>query len=401
MNVLLEAYACRPNAGTEPGHGWNWAVHLVERGMTVTVLTRDDGRKDIEAFERDHPNSNLKFVYVNVPTKYFKDRSVSHYILWHWRALRVAKVLHREHPFDIVHHVTYGSLHVPTQLWRLGVPTVFGPVGGGQVAPESLLKYLGVSSRSERLRTLITRALPYSPLHRHWLKKMSAVIAVNTDTNTLVRAMGRSDVEQLMDIAVVESFLSPLPPCVPLKSSTLRLLWVGRIIPRKGLRLALEALAEARCSASLTIVGESPDEAGLRKEIADRGLTDRVHWAGKRLPWSEVRELYLKHEALLFTSVRDSSGAQMLEAMALGLPIITLDQHGAKDLVPSDAGIKVAVKSIGVARDLADAMERFAKLTTEDRTAMSLAAWKFAAKNTWSARAERAASLYDELVRRA
>jgi hypothetical protein len=45
MNVLLSAYACMPGWGSEPGNGWNWAMHLSERGMNVTVLTDDMGRE--------------------------------------------------------------------------------------------------------------------------------------------------------------------------------------------------------------------------------------------------------------------------------------------------------------------------------------------------------------------
>ena len=400
MNILLGAYACLPNAGTEPGNGWNWATHLARRGMTVTVLTRVDGRSQIESNQRDHPNPNLQFVYASVPEKYFRPRSLIHYILWQWSALRVAKALHRNRPFDIAHHVTYANIHVPTQLWRLGVPTVFGPVGGGQIAPASLLGYLGKAARSERLRTFVTKALPYSPFHRRSIQKMGAVLAANVDTAILVRAMGRPDVKEMFDVAIAESFMPLTPPRLPERSSTLRLLWVGRNVPRKGLPIALDALAQLQCPGTLTIVGESSDGSKLRDEIAARGLTGRVHWAGKRLPWPEVREMYLKHDALLFTSIRDTSGAQLLEAMALGLPVITLDLHGAKEIVPPDAGIKVPVNPMGVTRDLAAAMESFAMLTEEERAAMSLAAWSFASRNTWSARAGQAAGVYDQLVRK-
>ena len=399
MNILLGAYACLPNAGTEPGNGWNWATHLAGRGMTVTVLTRMDNRDRIEAFERDHPNASLQFVYVDVPTNYFKSRSMMHYMLWQWSCVKVGKSLHRMRPFDVAHHVTYANLHVPTQLWRLGVPTVFGPVGGGQIAPRHLHRYLLEGARAERLRTFITRALPYSPFHRRMLSKMGAVLAANSDTTRLIRSMGRQDVTLMFDVAIAESFMPAAPPQLPEHSpSTLRLLWVGRNVPRKGLPIALDALAKVQFPTTLTIVGESPDEGKLRREIADRGITDRVHWAGKRLAWSEVKEMYLRHDALLFTSVRDTSGAQLLEAMALGLPVITLDLHGAKEIVPHDGGIKVSADSAEVARDLADGIDRFANLSGEERAAMSLAAWTFAAQNTWAARAQQAACVYDRLA---
>jgi len=229
---------------------------------------------------------------------------------------------------------------------------------------------------------------------------MSAVIASNRDTVGLVRAMGRSDVKLQSDAAVTESFLALQPRWSTKQASSVRLLWVGTIRPRKGMSIALNALAKVQCSATLTIVGPSPNEGAVRQMIADLGLTERVQWAGRRLPWSEVREFYLKHDALLFTSVRESCGVQLLEAMALGMPVITLDLHGARDFVPDQAGIKVAVTTPGgVVRDLAAAVDRFAQLSPEERNAMSEVAWTFAEKNTWTARAEEFVRLYEQLVK--
>ena len=86
--------------------------------------------------------------------------------------------------------------------------------------------------------------------------------------------------------------------------------------------------------------------------------------------------------------------------MALGLPIITLDLHGARDLVPNEAGIKVPVISPPqVVQDLAAAVDCFAALSTAEKNAMSSAALAFAKRNTWAARAEHAARLYEQLVK--
>jgi glycosyltransferase involved in cell wall biosynthesis len=399
MNVLLAAYACIPNAGTEPGHGWNWALHLSERGMKVTVLTRTEARSAIEAHLRDHPNPNLDFAYVQLPTTRLKAGTGLHYALWQWHGVKTARLLHLTRRFDVIHHVTYGSIHVPSQLWRIGVPIVFGPIGGGQIAPPEMLAYFGTAQWSERLRTVFTKSLPYSPWHRRWIKKMSAVMAVNSDTLELIRRMGRQQVWQEFDIAVPVDLLADCPRSFPEALPPIRLLWIGRIVPRKGLFIALDALATTEYPSTLTIIGEASDEAWVRKAIAGHELTDRVHWTGKRWPWPEVQAAYLNHDALLFTSVRETCGAQLLEAMAVGLPIITLDLHGARDLVPDQAGMKIPVASPAqVVRDLAAAVDRFAGLPPAEKNAMSRSGWAFATRNTWTARAETAARLYDQVL---
>ena len=402
MNVLLSAYACMPNSGSEPGNGWSWAMHLAERGINVTVLTRREGRDEIEAYRRVHPNGNLSFGYVSVPTKLFKPGTGIHYALWQIFAVGVARSLNRQGRFDLVHHVTYTSIHVPTQLWRLGIPTVFGPVGGGQTAPVSMLGYFGSSRRAEERRTLFTKALPFSPLHRRWLGKMSTVLAANEDTLQLIRAMGRSDVRLQFDNGVGADYLAQGPKSFKSDMHVVRLIWVGRILPRKALPMALDALAKVEHDWTLTIVGNGLTETAVREMIAERGLSDRVHWAGRRLSWEEVRAAYLEHDALLFTSLRETSGVQLLEAMAVGLPVITLDLHGARDVVPEEAGIKVPVTTPAeVVCGLANAVDRFASMNIDQKNAMSRASWDFAKTSTWASRAAKAELLYAELVERA
>ncbi len=402
MNVLLSAYACLPDSGSEPGSGWNWAVHLADRGLNVHVLTVVEERERLERYRAEYPNPRIQFSYVSVP-KRLKHCSGMHYALWQWAAVKVARRLMKKERFDVVHHVTYGSIHVPSQLWRLGLPVVFGPVGGGQTTPVSMLGEFGTSERSERMRSLLTRVLPYSPWHRSWMQRMRVVLATNRDTQNLVRAMGREDVDLQPDPALPESFLADEPRTFEREltsaNAPLRLLWVGRMLPRKALPMTLDVLAKVRHDVTLTIAGEGIEESTLRQMIEDRGLTGRVKWAGHRLPWDEVRAAYLEHDAMLFLSLRDSCAAQLLESMALGLPVITLDLHGATDLVPDDAGYKVPVTTpAGVVRDVAAAVDRYAALPAEEKTAMSLAGWLRSKEMVWTQRAAGAEQMYRQII---
>lgn len=398
LKVLLSAYACMPNTGTEPGNGWNWAVHLAERGMRVHVLTVIEGKEGIEAYRAERPDSRISFSYVKLP-KCFTHRTPIHYLLWQWAALKIAERLHQESRFDLAHHVTYSSIHVPTQLWRLGVPTIFGPVGGGQVTPSSMLEAFGPSRHMEVLRTAFTRALPYSILHRVWLQKMTIVLATNSDTLRLVKALGKMEVEPWFDAALPASFFATEPRTFSKATAPLRLLWVGRMVPRKALPLTLDVLTKTKHPATLTIAGSGIPEAEVRRMIAGRGLTDRVRWAGRRLSLDEVRQAYIEHDALLLASLRDSCPAQLVEAMGLGLPVITLDHHGPRDLVPENAGIKVPVTTPeGVLRDLAAAVDRYCELSGEEKTAMSKAAWSFARTLNYVKGAELFEALYREIL---
>ena len=397
LKVLVSAYACLPNAGTEPGNGWNWATHLAARGMEIHVLTRRQNRDRIEEHLRNNPCSGVHFYYPDAFPEFIRPTTGVHYFLWQLAALKMARRLALTNTFDIVHHVTYGSVHVPSQLWRLGIPFIFGPVGGGQTPPADMLAYFGRSRTKERLRSLLTSVLRYSFLHRLWFKRASLVLATNGETVALLKSLG-CEARLYFDTGLPESFFAQAPRSFDAREGPLRLLWVGRMLPRKALPLTLDAVSLAHSDLTLTIIGDGLDAATIEKMISDRGLEGRVTWLGRQ-DWLKVREAYLEHDAMLFTSLRDSCAAQLLESMALGLPVITLDLHGAHDLVPEHAGFKVKVTTrIETVRAIAQAIDRYSALPREAREMMSRVAWSFARTLSWPTRAQFAESLYRRLL---
>ena len=62
MKVLLSAYACEPNKGSEPGVGWNWAIEIARLGHKVWVLTRANNQPSIDSKYLSLPEkNNLRF----------------------------------------------------------------------------------------------------------------------------------------------------------------------------------------------------------------------------------------------------------------------------------------------------------------------------------------------------
>jgi glycosyltransferase involved in cell wall biosynthesis len=163
--------------------------------------------------------------------------------------------------------------------------------------------------------------------------------------------------------------------------------------------LALDALKQVPANVTLTIAGDGMDPEAVHRMIRERNLKNRVIWKGRRLTQTELRTAYAEHDAMLFTSLRDSFGSQVLEAMAMGLPIITLDLHGAHDWVPNDGSIKVSVGGPEeTVRGIANAIEMYALLPPARRNHMSKQVWSFAKTQSWSERAEYCERLYKEVL---
>ena len=142
MRVLLSAFACEPGRGSEPGTGWHWTGALADLGHEVTVLTESQHREELLAKRPD----GVDFRFIDIPTSPVP-RSAK--LLWtydtygRWQDAALRHVEEQARQYDVAHHVTYGGLHLGSMLWRLPIPLVYGPVGGGQTAPASYWRYFG------------------------------------------------------------------------------------------------------------------------------------------------------------------------------------------------------------------------------------------------------------------
>jgi glycosyltransferase involved in cell wall biosynthesis len=308
--------------------------------------------------------------------------------------------LDAEHDFDVVNHLSWGSLFWGSTLSRLGKPFVFGPIGGGQTSPEVLREWFGASWRLEAQRNWALRVvLRFNPRARRTLRAADLVLATNSETAARSRALGAARVELCLDTAVSSEAIAheerEAPGC-----SAPTVLWVGRNLPRKGVALALHAFAHVHRSvpsAQLVMLGGGLDDAATTAQIEALGLVGAVHRLGQ-VPLPAVIDRYDTSSVMLFSSLRESFGAQVLEAMARGLPVVALDVHGVGDFMPAAAGVKVPLQQ---GERLADALgEGVVQLLTEPALwqEASRAARAAAARHTWELRAQELARHFARLA---
>ncbi len=134
-------------------------------------------------------------------------------------------------------------------------------------------------------------------------------------------------------------------------------LFVGRLVPYKGVPVLFEALSLVP-EAELVVVGEGPEKDSLLKYGQDLGILDRIRFAGT-LDEAAIAEHLGKARALVLPSIDASEafGLVQLEAMGAGVPVIATDlPTGVPEVgVPEETGFLVPP---GDAQALAGAMAR-------------------------------------------
>jgi len=372
----------------------------------VWVLAHPHYRDNVERFLREHPNTNLHFVWITLPrwkdpwTSARGERGIRlHYLLWQRAAFREAARLHSLHLFDLVHHVSWNTLSAPPLLWRLPIPFIWGPVGGGQIAPPAFRSYFGSAWRRDQLRTARIWITPFLPPLRRAVRHCAFLLATNRETIQVLETAGARHVRLFLDIGLSPEYLPATPP-KRLVREGLTVLWAGRLEPRKALPLALEALTQVDDpSVRLEVAGDGPLRGAWEKLAKQLGVEERVRFLG-RLPWAEMPEIFRRADSFLFTSLLDSSGTVVFEAMAHALPILSLNHQGVGVFVPPEAGIKVPVTTPAqTVAALAHALHRLAK-SPQIRHKMGEAAWAYAKSQTWDRRAAQINQWYEECLKR-
>jgi teichuronic acid biosynthesis glycosyltransferase TuaC len=166
---------------------------------------------------------------------------------------------------------------------------------------------------------------------------------------------------------------------------------VGALIPLKGQRLALAALAEIP-DATLMLVGDGPDRAALEAEARRLGIADRTRFMGNR-PHDELPGLVAAADLMLLPSEREGLANAWVEALACGTPIVIPDVGGARELLDGhDAGRLVAREP----RAIAEAV-RAILASPPDGAAVRSAAVRF----SWERNARELAEHLSGLSRRA
>lgn len=396
VKILLSAFACSPGQGSERGNGWQWATALANFGHDVTVLTARDHREAILAAG----SQSINFCFIDVPASPLRRISprlaeYDSYRRWQDAALRHAETLPQQ--YDVAHHVTYGGLHVGSMLWRLPIPLVYGPIGGGQTSPAHYWSYFGREWPFEIVRTTYVTSLPILNGREHETIRNSAVTLVcNSATATISQRLGGSDIRSMLQDALPRDWLvrpRPQPTGIPV------VLWVGRLIPRKAPTLAIKAFAQLRRAipAHMIMAGDGPLRNQVCATVKRLGIAEHVQLLG-RVSWDDVRKLYDSASVLLFTSLRESFGSQFLEALGRGLPAIALDLGGIADVDVGPAAVKVALSPSP--RDLpchlASALQTV--LCDCQWELRSAAAINWAAGHIWPARAVAATQIYQEIL---
>ena len=192
LRILVSAYACSPEMGSEPGMAWNWCSNLAKY-CTLYIITEGEFQDKINKTLSSLPQGkNMHFYYNPVPDEVRRMcwnqgdwRFYKYYRIWQWQTYEIAQNICQHTHIDILHQLNMIGFREPGYLWKIpNVPFVWGPIGGLKQFPTAYLKGCGLKIKLfNRIKNLINIAqIKYDKRVDEAFKKASLLISSIPDS---------------------------------------------------------------------------------------------------------------------------------------------------------------------------------------------------------------------------
>ncbi|MGJ4892959.1 glycosyltransferase family 4 protein [Bradyrhizobium sp. HKCCYLS3077] len=353
MRIVIVASNASRRFGGEAFIPFNYFRLLLARGEDVHLVAHARNREELYEEFPDHLE-RLHFA---------KDTAFHRGMIWLSRFLprRVADItcglaIHLSTQFaqrrliidlmnrgrvDVVHEPIPVSPKTPSLMYGLGTAVVVGPLNGGMEYPEAFRREQDVLSRAAlRLGRSLAGMVQFIFPGK---LRANVVLVANQRTRLALPDGVSGTISKLVENGVDFSIWRRESQS---EGTTGKFIFVGRLVDWKAVDIVIEALARIseRSSLQLEIVGDGP----MRKDweaLAEReGVGSQVMFSGW-LSQEACAERMRASSALVLPSLFECGGAVVLEAMAMGLPVIATDWGGPVDYLDSSCGILVKPES--------------------------------------------------------
>jgi glycosyltransferase involved in cell wall biosynthesis len=354
LAVLINAYACAPNRGSEPGMAWNWIINLAKY-CKVYVITEGEWKDEIEIALKKLPQGDNIIFYYNPLSKKIRKmcwnqgdwRFYYYYRKWQKGTLLLANEIIKDNPIDLIHQLNMIGFREPGFLWKIkDKPFIWGPVDAKESFP---IEYLEDSGIKNKLKMYLKNELTQIQLKsgkriRQTVHKANFVVSASTES-----VMTFEKYFDCQSVLINETGCYPIESQeakVNVEKQTFDILWVGKFDLRKQLILALKVISKIKdLNIQFHVAGGSPIENEEYKSIATKlGISDKCNWHGI-VSHQQIQKLMQQSDLFFFTSVAEGTPHVVLESIANQLPVMCFDCCGQGDSVKDEVGVKIKLSN--------------------------------------------------------
>lgn len=376
LRVLIVAEHASAQFGGEAALPLHYFRILRKRGIPAWLVVHERTRDELKAVLAE------EFDRV-----YFVEDTALQRLLWqlskplHWRLSyitfgfamrllnqltqrRILKKVIRENNITIIHQPIPVSPKEPSMIFGMGVPVVIGPMNGGiDYPPAFQYKQNRLVNFSMAIGRMFSDGLN---LLMPGKRQAAALLVANPRTKAALPRGACANVIELVengvDLSLWQSEVQPVASepepadfAKPDSQRIAKFVFIGRLIDWKAVDLLLIAFRRVaeQVPVSLEIIGDGEERQALEQQAAELGLLTsqstgsiqpslkgHVHFAGW-LSQADCAQQLQQADALVLPSLLECGGAVVLEAMAMGVPVIATNWGGPADYLDHSCGVLV------------------------------------------------------------
>ncbi|GAB4496110.1 MAG: glycosyltransferase family 4 protein [Anaerolineales bacterium] len=266
------------------------------------------------------------------------------------KLLQTMDVVHVHHPF------LSGALAL-TYAKPLGIPILFTNHTRYDLYSRAYLPALPEGISETFLRTYLPR----------FCASCDLVISPSPGMRNVLQQLGvTTPIEVVPNGVDFHHLTQPIAPIhrteLGFGDRVILLIYVGRLGPEKNLPFLLRAfggIAQTFENLALLIVGDGPERDNLQDRVQHMRLQDKIHFTGM-VPYSEIPRYLKTADVFVTASVTEVHPLTVIEAMAVGLPVIGIQSPGVGDLIEDDTNGLLAQEE-----DLAIFTAKLARIVTD------------------------------------
>lgn len=353
LNVLISAFACQPGKGSEPGVGWNFVKHMAGN-HNVWALTKSTNKPLIDAELQKRPITGLHFIYFDLSQTFiFNEKRLGeqiYYVIWQLFVRKKIKNLSKTIDFDLVHHLTFNQFRTPSVGFFLEKPFIMGPVGGAEYIHPVFVQDLTFKSKmKERWRNLGFEKWMLRVLSSFKKNKILFIFSSRQSRSNLQKYIGKGNpCLTIPAIAIDENDFNQYAHEENLKNKRFTIIYAGTGKDWKGLKFFIQSIAQAFTSGdnvNIKLIGvrDNKEKDKVSNWISEYGVSGFVEVINFMNRKDLIRELQTA-DLSVYPSFRDSGSMSVLEACALGCPVLCFDT-GGQDIFPSGILLSIPVSN--------------------------------------------------------
>ena len=346
IKVLASVWQLDPEDVGGNRINYEWVTRLCEH-VDLTVITAGARINETCGIE---DNNKIKLIKIPPYLSFRKwdlfDRTVSPgYLEYFWRTKYRVKTILNKNDFDICHHFAPQNIRFASPFLDVkSHPTVFGPFHGGLPSPQIMKELHGKEKLLMKLRIVDQLRLRFDYTLRKHFKNA---------TKLLLSADYVADILKPVGIPPSKFEVIPPPPVsLPneVKSyknhNKLKMIFVGRLVPTKGLEILIKSLRGLEhLNIELSVFGKGECEHYYKRLAEKLNVNDSISWKGF-VPNNVIHQEMLNSDLFVFPSLREPFGIAIAEAMGIGLPVICVDYGGPGYIVTDNCGIKIKLSNL-------------------------------------------------------